>query len=246
MEKTNLVDQYFAIVRQEGLYPSPGNLRYYIEYLFQDTPFIGKTMLDIGGGAGLFSFYAGCCGASHVVCLEPEAEGSNPGMVGQFQRLSTSLGLDQVSLYSTRFQDFDPRSERFDIILLHDSINHLDEVACTNLQHDSQAMETYKGIFQKLSNIAGPGAKLIIADCSRYNFFALCHLKNPLPYGPTTEWHKHQSPNYWARLLSDVGFRNPKVRWTSFNSLRAIGRLLLGNKVAAYFLHSHFCLTMEK
>ena len=215
-----------------------------MHYLFQDTTFVGKTMLDIGGGIGLFSFYAGCCGARQVVCLEPEAEGSSSGMVERFQRLSTLLDPNQVSLHSTRFQDFDPGNRTFDIILLHNSINHLDEAACINLQHDSYAVETYKGIFQKLSNMASHGAKLIVTDCSRYNFFALCHLKNP--FAPTIEWHKHQSPDYWANLLSDVGFRNPKIRWTSFNSLRSIGRLLLGNKVAAFFLQSKFCLTMGK
>jgi len=244
MKNNDLVDQYFDIVCQEGLYSSPGNLRHYIHYLFQDTSFVGKTMLDIGGGAGLFSFYAGCCGASHAICLEPEAEGSSSGMVGQFQRLSTRMALNQVCLYSTRLQDFDPGNETFDIFLLHNSINHLDETACMNLQHDSYAVETYKGILGKLSNMASHGARLIITDCSRYNFFALCHLKNPL--GPTIEWHKHQSPAYWAKLLYDVGFHNPKIRWTSFNSMRFIGRLLLGNKIAAYFLQSHFCLTMEK
>lgn len=244
MKRTQCVDQYLAVACQESLYSTPGNLEYYLHYLFQDTAFFGKTMLDIGGGGGLFSFYAACCGASHVVCLEPEAKGSSPGMVDQFRRLSTLLSLDQVRIYPIRFQDFDPGSETFDIILLHNSINHLDEAACMNLQHDRHAVETYRGIFQRLSSMVSRGAKLIITDCSRYNFFALCHLKNP--FGPTMEWHKHQSPNYWARLLSDVGFRNPRIRWTSFSSLRSIGRLLFGNKVAAYFLQSHFCLTMKK
>jgi len=244
MEKTDLVDRCFAVVCQEGLYSSAGNLRHYMHYLFQDITWVGKTMLDIGGGTGLFSFYAGCCGASQVVCLEPETEGSSPGTVERFQRLSTLLGLNQVSLYLTTIQDFDPGDRTFDIILLHNSINHLDETSCIHLQRDSNALEAYKRVFQKLSNMASNGAKLIITDCSRHNFFALCHLKNP--FAPTIEWHKHQSPNYWAKLLSDVGFRNPKIRWTSPSSLRSMGRLLLGNKVAAFFLHSHFCLSMEK
>ena len=244
MNKNQQVDQSFTIVCREGLYSSPGNLRYYANYLFQDMPLVGKTMLDIGGGAGLFSFYAGCCGASRVVCLEPEATGSSPGMASQSQKLLTLLGLKQVYIYPIRFQDFDPGDETFDIILLHQSINHLDEAACSALHYEPQAVETYNGILKRLNAIASPGAKLLIADCSRHNFFALCHLRNP--FGPMIEWHKHQSPYRWARLLSDVGFRNPKIRWTSFNSLRFLGRLLFGNKVAAYFLQSSFCLTMEK
>jgi len=244
MNRTQRVEQFLTIACRKGLYSSPGNLRYYVHYLFQDTTLAEKTMLDIGGGAGLFSFYAGCCGASRVVCLEPMAAGSSPGMVDQFQRFSTLLGLNQVSIYPIKLQDFDPGNETFDIVLLHNSINHLDEAACMALQHDRHAVETYKRVFEKLSTLASPGAKLIIADCSRYNFFALCRLKNP--FGPTIEWHKHQSPDHWARLLSDVGFCNPKIRWASFNSLQSIGRLLLGNKVAAYFLQSDFCLTMGK
>ena len=58
VEEVNLVDKYFDVVRQEGLHQSPGNLRYYMRHLFQDIAFTGKRMLDIGGGTGLFSFYA--------------------------------------------------------------------------------------------------------------------------------------------------------------------------------------------
>jgi SAM-dependent methyltransferase len=202
-------------------------------------------MLDIGGGTGLFSFYAACMGANEVVCLEPEVEGSSSGVLEKFKKLQ--LGLKdkyQVKLVSTELQNFDPNDKKFDIILLHNSINHLDEKACTNLKYDSQAIETYRMIFQKLSYLASNGSKLIITDCSRYNFFALCGLKNPFAH--SIEWHKHQSPKYWAKLLSDVGFRNPKVRWSSPNQLRSIGRLVVGNKIASYFLQSHFCLTMEK
>jgi hypothetical protein len=60
------------------------------------------------------------------------------------------------------------------------------------------------------------------------------------------EWHKHQSPKLWARLLAQAGFANPIIRWNSFYTLRSGGRLLLGNRVAAYCLTSVFCLTMER
>jgi len=127
---------------------------------------------------------------------------------------------------------------------MHNSINHLDEDACMNLQKDSDAVGVYKTIFRKLHNLANARAKLIIADASRYNFFGLLHLKNP--FDPNVEYNKHQSPKYWSKLLSDVGFCKAKIQWTSFNQLRSVGKLLLGNKLASYFLLSHFCLTMEK
>ena len=219
--------------------------QFYLNYLFDNVSFENMRMLDVGGGTGLLSFYAGCTGAREVICLEPAISGSRPGTIENFRRLQAGLRtLKQVRLEPTTIQEFNGDNEKFDIVLLHNSINHLDEQACTRLQHDDRAIETYLGIFQKLSDSSHPGAKLIITDCSRYNFFALFNLRNP--FSPTIEWDKHQTPGYWAKLLTTAGFCNPEIRWTSFSRLRLPGRLVLGNKIASYFLRSHFCLIMEK
>ncbi len=139
MKKNELVDKYFVLVDQEGLYSSQYNLRFYLNYLFKNISFNKKTMLDIGGGAGLFSFYAACLGANEVICLEPEAAGSRSGMVEKFKKLQSGLQtLVQVKLVSTTIQNFNPNDRKFDIILLHNSINHIDEEACIKLQYDSQ------------------------------------------------------------------------------------------------------------
>ena len=55
-----------------------------------------------------------------------------------------------------------------------------------------------------------------------------------------------QAPEVWAGLLTEAGFSSPRIRWSSFYQFRRPGRLLLGNRLAAYFLQSHFCLTMVK
>jgi 2-polyprenyl-3-methyl-5-hydroxy-6-metoxy-1,4-benzoquinol methylase len=47
-----------------------------MDNLFRDIDFDGKRVLDIGGGDGVYSFYAAAMGAAEVVCLEPEAAGS--------------------------------------------------------------------------------------------------------------------------------------------------------------------------
>lgn len=106
------------------------------------------------------------------------------------------------------------------------------------------ARATYLSLFRKLARLAKPGAKLIVCDCARRNLFADLGLRNPIV--PKIEWHKHQSPELWARLLASAGFANPKIRWTSFNTFRRSGQLLLGNRVAAYCLTSTFCLSMER
>lgn len=220
------------------------DLRFYLNYLFQQISFKEKSMLDIGGGTGLYSFYGSIRGAKEVVCLEPELEGSTKDTLISFKQLSNSLLLRNVLLLRVTFQDYDPDDKTFDIILLHASINHLDEEACIKLQYDNDAIKRYKSIFKKLSMLASPGAQILITDCSPNNFFASLGITNP--FAPTIEWHKHQPPEYWSNMLSNYGFVNPKIRWTSFSFLRRIGRLFLGNRFVSYFLNSSFCLTMEK
>ena len=237
------LENYLSAVIKEGLYPNRGNLQFHLKTLFKDIVLENERVLDIGGGSGLHSFYAACMGAKEVVCLEPETEGSRSGMGAKFRKLGGILGYDHVWFEPVTFQTFDPTGKQFDIILLHNSINHLDETACINLLSDEASTAIYMDICSKLSSLASGGAKLIVCDCSRYNFFALLRVRNP--FAPTIEWHKHQAPKIWVNLLGQVGFVNPRVRWTSFNTLRWPGRALLGNKLLSYFLRSDFLFTME-
>jgi SAM-dependent methyltransferase len=239
---------YFAVFGEElvsAKSPSASRkLQYYLESLFESVSFKNKTVLDIGGGSGIFSFYAACSGAEEVVCLEPEAAGSRSGVLEKFRRTRSRLQLDQVRLEPITFQAYDAGQANFDVVLLHNSVNHLDEPACVNLQKDEAAGNVYRSIFSKIYDVCRDGAKLIVCDCSRHNFFAHLKMKNPL--APSIEWHKHQAPEIWARLLREAGFRNPVVDWKAPSVLRSAGERMLGNKVSAYFLTSHFCLRMEK
>ena len=238
------LEDYLSAVIKEGLYPNRGNLQFHLKTLFKDIALENRRVLDVGGGSGLHSFYAACMGAKEVVCLEPETEGSRSGVGAKFKKLNGMLGQDQVTFEPVTFQAFEPAEKQFDIILLHNSINHLDETACINLLNSETSQAIYLDMFSKLSSLANSGAKLIVCDCSRYNFFALLGIRNP--FASTIEWHKHQAPEVWVGLLSQVGFVNPRLRWTAFNTLRSPGRVLLGNKLLSYFLRSDFHFTMEK
>jgi SAM-dependent methyltransferase len=234
-------DQYFELMSERVR--SVGNLRFYVRYLFEGVDFRRKTMLDVGAGDGKYSLYAACNGAS-VVSLEPEAAGSRSGSRAVFENAVAQLRLSNVTLVPQRLQDFGWPDRAFDVLLLHASINHLDEDATIRLRNEPQARAVYLELFSTLGRLAAPGARLIVVDCSPRNLYARLGRRNP--FAPTIEWHKHQPPEAWASLLDEVGFGNPRIRWNSLNTLRRPGRALLGNRFAAYCFASAFCLTMER
>ena len=238
------IDLYLNTVIREGLYSGKGKLQFKMETLFRGIDFKNKRVLDIGGGFGMYSFYAACSGAESVVCLEPEGEGSSSGVTDTFHKLNRLLERNNVESKPVAIQALEPEGGTFDVILLHNSINHVDEAACINLLRDSKSRSVYREIFSKIFSLSNKGAKIIICDCSRYNFFALLRIRHP--FAPNVEWHKHQAPRVWANLLGEAGFMNPKIRWSSFNILRNWGRVLVGNKLMAYFLTSNFRLTMDR
>ena len=244
MRKAQNIDHYLNTIIKNGLYTNKGNLQFQMQTIFKGIDLKNKRILDIGGGSGIYSFYTAFRGASNVVCLEPEAEGSSSGVAYNFRKLKKHLECNNVELRMCTLQELEPESEKFDVILLQNSINHLDETACVRLLSESKSKALYQDIFTKIYSLSEKGTKLIICDCSRYNFFSWIKIRNP--FAPSIEWHKHQAPEVWAKLLGEVGFVNPKIRWSSFNRLRHLGRILIGNKLVAYFLLSHFCLTLEK
>lgn len=240
---TEALDAFFSVMAGE-LGHNPGNLRYLLEYTFEDIPLAGRSVLDITTSQGTASFYAACAGAARVVSVDPEGAGPQSRAHHNFTRLAELLPGRRVELRPETLSELDPGSERFDVVIAMTSINHIDEDACIRLKDDPQAREAYLRILAKFAQVAVPGADLMVSDVSRYNLFAQLGVKNPI--APAIEWHKHQSPKLWAGLLERVGFDSPRIRWKSFNSLRRPGRVLLGNRVAAYCANSAFCLTMKR
>jgi SAM-dependent methyltransferase len=243
MNKNEIVEEYYRYAIKERLFSK--RIKYYMERLFQGLPFEGKRVLDIGGGTGVFSFYAASMGAKRVVCLEPEADGSTSGVTQRFKDIQATLKYEaEIEQCATTIQAFNDNRGKFDVILSHNSINHLDEDACINLMSNPVATETYRAIFKKLGDLAEKGATLVVADSARKNLWDLLHLTNP--FVPTIEWEKHAHPKDWAALLAEGGFGNPQIRWLAFTRLGHAGQAILGNEVASYFLDSFFCLTMKK
>jgi len=239
----DIFSQYLSLVVFYGLYSNQGKLKFYLKQIFDGIEINKTTLLDVGGGDGLFSFYAAIMGAKKVICLEPECEGSSEGTREKFLKLRTDLGLDNVKLIPETIQEYDSHGEVFDIILMHNSINHFNEEACINLITDPSAKNLYLDIISKLYDLTACEGDTIICDCSNKNFYDFLGMKNI--FIPSIEWYKHQPPEAWVSLFEEAGFTDPEIRWTTLYPLRGFGKLF-ANKYAAYFLTSHFCIRMKK
>jgi cyclopropane fatty-acyl-phospholipid synthase-like methyltransferase len=239
-----MTEQEFArIMVEHKVFPTKKRLLFQLHYLFGNIDFTDKAVLDIGGGEGLLSFYAALKGARKVICIEPESEGSSMGVVEKFRRINHQFQFSNVSIVKDTFQDF--RTDLlFDIIVMYDSINHIDENACINLRSTNEAKREYSEHFTRLFNLTNKNGVLIIADCSNYNFWKLFRIRNP--FAGSIEWHKHQSPEIWSKLAENSGFIHEKQKWSSINRFGNAGKLILGNRVASYFLNSHFLLYLKK
>lgn len=216
----------------------------YCRGVLGDLDLAGRAVLEIGCGKGWISLYAASSGASRVVGLEPETEGSTSGDLAEFRAVIRLLNLTPVvEARAETIQHYDPREARFDLVVSRASINHLDEEACIHLRTSPEARESYRAIFAKIAGLLRPGGHLVITDSSPRNVFPLLGLRNPI--APTIEWDKHQPPREWAGLLSECGFRDPQISWRMPRPLAPFGRLA-ANELVSFFLWSRFRLVMRR
>lgn len=227
----------FAEVKRLGVYSQWRDLSRYFRAIFSDVELAGASVLDVGGGAGVAALYAASMGAGRVVCMEPELDGSTSRARERFTALRAAVGAD-VEFVASTLADY--RSEPFDIVLLHDTINHLDEEAVTRLQRDPQAAEHYRRLLAPLRELVNRPGSLIVADASSRNAWADVGVRNPV--ARSIEWHKHQPPEIWHQVLLPLGFTLHAQRWTPYDPLGPLGDLL-AFKSASYFLRSHFVIT---
>jgi SAM-dependent methyltransferase len=240
----NKEEIYYQTIKDLNLSKSISGLKYYLKYLFKHIDFKNKNILDIGAGSGLFSCYMGFNKAKKVIGLEPELGGSRRNYIKNFAKLTERLNLENVFLLPKAFQDFDEKNILFDIILLHHSINHLDEKACMNLKDSKEAYKKFKMIFKKLYSISKNNSQILIADCSNKNFFPLIGINNI--FAPSIEWNKHQSPETWRDILLEAGFKDVAIRWVPPQKLKNFGKFLFANKIFSFFYNSHFIISAKK
>jgi SAM-dependent methyltransferase len=235
----------WKIITARNPHRSLGDLQYYFNYVFQNIALRNRVVLEIGCGSGIMAAYIAHKEAEFVLGLEPEAGGSIPGHLNLSRKIPKALSLNpgRIQILPATIQEYDPEGVKFDVVLMHNSINHLDEKASTELHASQEARKIYLHILDKISGLLNDSGTLLILDCSRYNFWPLLGLRNP--FCPEIQWEKHQPPELWIYLLRRCGLRRPKIQWTSFKTIRGLGKPLR-NRFASYFFTSHFRLEMNK
>lgn len=112
-----------------NLYSKPRNLLNHIKYVFGYFDFKGKRVLDVGGGAGLLSFWSLLNGASSAVLLEPELEGSTSGIISNIQINAHAFGVEDKCVHlRTTIKDYLAITALYSIVYTN-SENHINENA---------------------------------------------------------------------------------------------------------------------
>lgn len=244
----DLAEKYRRYVEERSLYGSGGYpaLDHRCRQVFKFAGTLeGKSMLEIGGGEGLFALWALTSGLSRAILLEPEGEGSMQGVAGRCAAHKKFLGIDEGRLMvcPVTIQEYDGEDESFDLVLSYSSVNHLDELACGQLDRSEEAERAYLKIFEKVFRLLKPGGSFVISDAGRRNLWSFVGLRSP--FCPTMEWNKHQEPQVWSALLKKAGFQLASLEWHRFYPLRWLGRLG-SNAPLSKATTSQFILTVRR
>jgi SAM-dependent methyltransferase len=196
--------------------------------------------LEIGAGEGLMSLWLLDSGASQVVSLEPEGAGATDGVGRQAaeHRAALDIAPGRWDYRAETLQAFaDPGP--FELILSHQSINHLDEEACTRIGDSAEARRRYHEIFTKIRGLLAPGGRFVVFDVGRANAWGALGLE--CPWARHIEWFKHQEPETWCALLGAAGLEADSRWFLPYYNTRWLDPILR-RRVVARCLSSSFVI----
>ena len=237
MVKNVLHQDMLAYIARRTGYQSAKRYCHRCQFLFRDIPVLGQRVLDVGCGKGTFALWAAIHGAAYVLGIEPESAGSTSGTLRRFQETIDALELSETVLARADYlQGLIPADGPFDVAIMYNVINHLNEGAAMCLHHDEAAYQEYVRLLRDFRQLMRNDGCVIVSDCGRKNFWNDLGRKNPLV--PNIDWDKHQQPHIWISLFRQAGFELQDLRWSPLYSLAALSR----NWPVHYLTMSHFTL----
>ena len=159
------------LLSEAGITRSNGYDFYFSSYIYKDINLDGKKILDIGGGNGLASFHAldnsSSCSAWVV---DPIAEGSNELMFEQYESMKKNYDPGRINFHRD-YVDTLLEPNTFDIIVMHNTINHIGEDILEDINNSSEAYAEYVSRLKTILDRLSSDGTLIVADCGSKNFF---------------------------------------------------------------------------
>ena len=224
------------------------NILLYLDFIFNKKliDFKNKKILDVGGGSGICSFYGYFKNCKSAINLEPILSGSNHNAIDGFKSyLKKNSSIKNIKHINKKFQNF-ISEDKFDYIIFHDSINHLNEGVYQNLIIDKNSKEYfYKFYISKIDSLIKKKGKVIITDCSPVNFYNFFGFKNP--FAPSINWKLHKDPNTLRYFFENYGYEILTIKWTPLKRLGNFGIFLSKfGRCFAFFLQSHFVMIVQK
>ena len=241
--KNIIENNFFNVCMEIGVSSSIKNSKFQLQQIFNGIILENKNILDVGGGSGYLSFYCKINGGRHVVCLEPEDEGSNNEKNNSFEVLNDRIDYD-IDYLDKRIEDYNTK-KKFDLIILHNSINHLVDGNTKELSTNDISNIKMMNTIEKISSLALDDCLLLIVDNSGYHFFQKLGFERH-PLIPHVGFHDHESPDFWTSYFKEFGFKFKKVDWITPNPMRHFGKVLLNNSYSSYFFGLPFRLVLAR
>jgi SAM-dependent methyltransferase len=235
-----LSDPYRAMLAEDR-HDHPEAFAYTTPQMFGGLSLQGAHALEIGSGTGLHAIYMALHGAT-VVSLEPEGPGATGGVIAKQRERCRRLNLHNVDVIAADFNTWQT-SERFDVILSHNSINHL-YPSSTSARSDQATRAGYIRVLRRIHTLLAPAGVFVATDAGRYAFFYLLR-RMPRPWDPKRRtginWRHHQTPSVWRELCREAGFSRTSIDYPVPYRLRKM-EPLVNTAIANFWLTGSFIL----
>tara|TARA_B100001109_G_C18852825_1_gene470180 strand:- start:1627 stop:2361 length:735 start_codon:yes stop_codon:yes gene_type:complete len=230
--------RFDKFLQKAGIKNSFGYDFYFENYIFNGINLENKEILDLGGGNGIASFHAlNKCSSCNCFVVDPIEEGSNKLMVAQFNEMKKNFKPGRI-FYHRDFIDTLDNHLKFDIVLMHNSINHIGEDIIDEIEFNKHKYQEYLSRIDTITKRLKKDGLLIIADCGSKNFWNNLNLKDP--FAPSIDWSLHKEPEIWRKMIEEIGHQHIDTYWTSRKEFGKLGKLLFANRFLSYFIGRHF------